>query len=90
MVPIIAPIIPALGFDPVWFGIMICVNLQTSMLTPPYAFAIFVLRAAAPPDLGVTTTDIIRGCIPYVLLIIIGLVLCIIYPEIILWLPGRM
>lgn len=90
MVPILAPLAPILGFDPVWFGIMICVNLQMSFLTPPYAFAIFVLRGVAPPELGVTTADIIRGVIPYIFLIMIALMLCIAFPDIILWLPGQM
>jgi len=90
MVPILAPLAPILGFDPVWFGIMICVNLQMSFLTPPYAFAIFVLRGVAPPELGVTTADIIRGVIPYIFLVMLALVLCIVFPQIILWLPGMM
>ena len=90
MVPILAPIAPILGFDPIWFGIMICVNLQTSFLTPPYAFAIFVLRGVAPPELGVTSSDIIRGVWPFVILIVVGMALCIAFPEIILWLPGKM
>jgi len=90
MVPILAPLAPMLGFDPLWFGIMICINLQMSFLTPPYAFAIFVLRGVAPPELGVTTADIIRGVIPYIFLIMIALVLCIAFPQIILWLPAQM
>jgi len=89
MVPILAPLAPILGFDPIWFGIMICVNLQMSFLTPPYAFAIFVLRGVAPPELGVTTAEIIRGVIPYIFLIMVGLVLCIAFPEIILCCPDR-
>lgn len=90
MVPILAPLAPQLGFDPIWFGIMICVNLQMSFLTPPYAFAIFVLRGVAPPELGVTSADIIRGVIPYIFLIMIGLGLMVVFPQIILWLPGKM
>jgi len=90
MVPILAPIAPMLGFDPIWFAIMICVNLQTSFLTPPYAFAIFVLRGVAPPELGVTSSDIIRGIWPFVFLILVGMALCIAFPEIILWLPNHM
>jgi len=90
MVPILAPLAPILGFDPIWFGMMICINLQMSFLTPPYAFAIFVLRGVAPPELGVTTADIIRGVIPYIILIVFGLVLCISFPQIILWLPAQM
>ena len=90
MVPILAPLAPALNFDPIWFGIMICVNLQMSFLTPPYAFAIFVLQAVAPKELGITSSDVIRGVVPYVFLIIVGIALCIAFPEIILWLPNTM
>jgi len=90
MVPILAPLAPMLGFDPLWFGMMICVNLQMSFLTPPYAFAIFVLRGVAPPELGVTTADIIRGVIPYIILIVVALMLCIVFPQIITWLPAQM
>jgi len=90
MVPILAPLAPVLGFDPLWFGMMICINLQMSFLTPPYAFAIFVLRGVAPPELGVTSAEIIRGVIPYILIIIVALVLCIVFPELITWLPAQM
>jgi len=90
MVPILAPLAPVLGFDPLWFGMMIVINLQMSFLTPPYAFAIFVLRGVAPPDLGITSAEIIRGVIPYILLIMVCLGLCIVFPQIILWLPSVM
>jgi TRAP-type mannitol/chloroaromatic compound transport system permease large subunit len=69
---------------------MICINLQMSFLTPPYAFAIFVLQAVAPPELGVTSADIIKGVIPYVVMIVVGLALCVAFPQIILWLPNTM
>ncbi len=90
VVPIITPVGHELGFDPLWFAMMICVNLQTSFMTPPFAYAIFYLRGAADPALGITTGDIIRGVIPYVILIIVALGLMIIFPQIILWLPGQM
>lgn len=90
IVPIISPLAPALGFDPIWFAMMVIVNLQTSFLTPPFAYAIFFLRGVAPPELGVTTGDIIRGVIPFVLLILVGLVLLVVFPQIILWLPSVM
>ena len=90
VVPIITPVGDALGFDKLWFAMMICVNLQTSFLTPPFAYAIFYLRGAAEPSLGVTTGDIIRGVWPFIILIVIALALCIIFPQIILWLPGQM
>jgi len=90
MVPIMAPLAPILGFDPLWFGMMICINLQMSFMTPPYAFAIFILRGTARPEFGITTADIIRGVAPYVVLIIIGMGLCIAFPQLITWLPGQM
>ena len=90
IVPIITPVGDALGFDKLWFAMMICVNLQTSFLTPPFAYAIFYLKGAADPSLGVTTGDIIRGVFPFIFLILIGLFLCIAFPQIILWLPGQM
>jgi len=90
MVPIIAPLLPALGFDPVWFGIIVMINFQTAYMTPPYASSIFYLRGAVAPDLGVKTADIIRGIVPFVLLVLIALTLCVIYPELVLWLPSKM
>jgi TRAP-type mannitol/chloroaromatic compound transport system permease large subunit len=90
MVPIIAPIAPSLGFDPVWFGLMVVINLQMSYMTPPMAVTIFYIRSSAPPELGVTTMDIIKGIVPFVGLIFIGLLLCTFFPQIILWLPGMM
>lgn len=90
MVPIIAPIAPALGFDPLWFGMMIVINLQMAFMTPPMAAAIFYLRGSAAPELGVTMGDIIRGVFPFVGLIMIGLGLCVAFPQLILWLPSLM
>ncbi len=90
IVPIISPLIPALGFDPLWFGILIVVNLQMSYMTPPFASAIFYVRAAAPVELGVTTGDIIRGITPFVFLIMVGIVICVAFPQLILWLPNIM
>jgi tripartite ATP-independent transporter DctM subunit len=90
LVPIITPAATELGFDPIWFAMMVCVNLQTSFMTPPFAYAIFYLKGAAAPELGVTVGDIIRGVVPFVILILVGLALCIAFPEIILWLPAKM
>jgi len=90
VVPIITPVGKELGFDPLWFAMMVCVNLQTSFMTPPFAYAIFYLRGAADPSLGVTTAHIIRGVIPFVILILVALVLLVIFPQIILWLPEQM
>jgi len=90
MIPILSPIAPELGFDPLWFALMICVNLQMSFMTPPFAPAIFYLRGSVPPELEVTMGDIIRGVFPFVILIMIGLGLCVAFPQIILWLPSMM
>ncbi|MBA7681516.1 C4-dicarboxylate TRAP transporter large permease protein DctM [subsurface metagenome] len=90
IVPIISPLVLILGFDPVWFAIMINVNFQMAYMTPPFALAIFYLRGSASPELGVTMTDIIRGVFPFVGLIFIGLGLFVAFPDIILWLPGMM
>jgi len=90
IVSILVPIAPALGFDPLWLALMICVNLQMSFMTPPLAQAIFVCYGSADPELGVTTADIIRGVIPFVLLVMVGLGLFVVFPELMLWLPGKM
>jgi tripartite ATP-independent transporter DctM subunit len=85
IVPIFLPVATTLGFDPLWFALLVCLNLQMSFLTPPFAYAIFFVKGAAPPE--VTTWDIYRGVVPFVLLQGLGLFICIVYPEIILWLP---
>ncbi len=85
LVPIFLPVVSALGFDQLWFALLVCVNLQMSFLTPPFAYAIFFVKGAAPPE--ITTWDIYRGVVPFVTLQAIGLVICIIFPEIILWFP---
>jgi len=90
MIPLVTPIGETLGFDPLWFAMMICVNLQMSFLTPPFAYAIFYLKGLSPPEWGLETGHIIRGVIPFVIIIMVGLVLCIIFPDIIMWLPHQM
>ena len=90
IVPIISPLAPAMGFDPLWFAIMVCVNLQASFMTPPFAPGIFFLRGTVSPDLGISMEDIIRGVIPFALLVLVGVVLLAVFPEIALWLPAQM
>jgi tripartite ATP-independent transporter DctM subunit len=90
MVPIVTPIGDALGFDPLWFAMMICINLQMSFMSPPFALAIFFLKGTSPKELGISTGDIYRGVIPFILIVVVTIVLCIIFPEIITWLPGQM
>jgi len=87
-VPIFLPIIKALGFDPVWFGILFLVNAQMDYITPPFGYTLFYLKGVAPE--GVTMGDIYRSIIPFVLLQAFGLALCMIFPQIVLWLPSIM
>ncbi|MEO1201641.1 MAG: TRAP transporter large permease subunit [Pseudomonadota bacterium] len=87
VVPIVGPVLLAMGLDPVWLGIMIAINLQTSFLTPPFGFALFYLRGVAPPE--VRTIDIYRGVIPFVAIQVLALVLLALFPEIVTWLPGK-
>lgn len=87
-VPIFVPIITALGFDPLWFGVLYNVNMQMSFLTPPFGYALFYLKGVAPE--GVTMGDLYRAVWPFLLLQAVGLALCMIFPQIIMWLPGIM
>jgi tripartite ATP-independent transporter DctM subunit len=87
VVPIVGPILLAMGLDPVWLGIMIAVNLQTSFLTPPFGFALFYLRGVAPPQ--VSTAQIYRGVIPFVAIQLGVLLLLALFPGIVTWLPSR-
>lgn len=86
VVPIIAPILLVMGLDPVWLGIMIAVNLQTSFLTPPFGFALFYLRGVTADS--VKTEQIYKGVIPFIIIQLVLLVLMAIWPEIITWLPS--
>jgi tripartite ATP-independent transporter DctM subunit len=84
-VPLFLPIFIAAQVDMVWLATLICVNLQTSFLTPPFGWALFFLRGVAPPE--ITTGDIYRGIIPFVAMQLVALVLCFAFPGIALWLP---
>ena len=88
VVPVVGPILLAMGFDPIWLGIMIAVNLQTSFLTPPFGFALFYLRGVAPDT--VSTGAIYSGVLPFVLIQLLLLVLMWWWPNLVLWLPGVM
>jgi tripartite ATP-independent transporter DctM subunit len=87
VVPIVGPVLLAMGLDPVWLGVMIAINLQTSFLTPPFGFALFYLRGVAPPS--VTTQQIYRGVIPFVLIQLGALMLLALFPGLVTWLPGQ-
>lgn len=84
-VPVLAPIIIEFGIDPLWFCVILAVNLQTSFLTPPFGFSLFYLKAVTPPE--VETGHIYRGIIPFVVLQLIGLSVCILFPILSTWLP---
>jgi len=86
VLPIIGPAILMMDINPLWFAIMIAVNLQTSFLTPPFGFSLFYLRGVAPPQ--VLTTDIYRGAVPYVAIQLIMLLILALFPELATWLPS--
>jgi tripartite ATP-independent transporter DctM subunit len=87
VVPIVGPILLAMGLDPIWLGIMIAINLQTSFLTPPFGFALFYLRGVAPPE--VPTSAMYRGVIPFIAIQLFLMVLLAIWPDLVTWLPKR-
>jgi tripartite ATP-independent transporter DctM subunit len=86
VVPIVGPVLLTMGLDPVWLGIMIALNLQTSFLTPPFGFALFYLRGVAPA--GVTTAQIYQGVLPFIVLQLGMLMLLAMWPQLATWLPG--
>ena len=85
VVPVFSPVVNELGFDPLWFGTLICVNLQMAFLTPPFGYSLFYLRGIAPPEM--TMGMIYRGVAPFICLQWIGLIICIVYEPVVMWLP---
>ncbi|MFP6823429.1 MAG: TRAP transporter large permease subunit [Pseudomonadales bacterium] len=88
VVPIVGPVLLSMGVDPVWLGVMIAVNLQTSFLTPPFGFALFYLRGVAPET--ITTSDIYRGVVPFIGLQLLLLSLLVAMPKLATWLPNQL
>ncbi len=86
VVPIVAPVLLKMDLNPVWLGVMMAMNLQTSFLTPPFGFALFYLRGVAPES--VTTMQIYKGVLPFVIIQLIGLTILAFYPPIATWLPS--
>jgi tripartite ATP-independent transporter DctM subunit len=86
--PVFVPVITALGFDPLWFGVLFIMNMEMGYLTPPFGFNLFYMKAIVPP--GITMGDIYRAVVPFVILQGIGLIVVVIFPEIALWLPKLM
>ncbi len=87
IVPIVGPVLLAMGVDPVWLGIMIAINLQTSFLTPPFGFALFYLRGVAPAE--IKTTQIYRGVMPFIAIQLIVLAMIAYWPMLATWLPTK-
>ena len=86
VVPIVGPVLLAMGLDPVWLGVMIAINLQTSFLTPPFGFALFYLRGVVPE--GVTTIQIYKGVVPFIILQLLMLGILALEPRLATWLPS--
>ncbi len=85
--PLFTPIVVDLGFDPIWFGILMILNIEIAVQTPPYGFALFYLKGIAPPD--VTMLDIYKSVTPFILIKLLVLVLCMLFPDIVMWLPNK-
>jgi tripartite ATP-independent transporter DctM subunit len=88
VVPLVAPPLLALGVDPIWLGVILAMNLQTSFLTPPFGFALFYLRGAAPKDFP--TMAIYRGVLPFIAIQLLMLLVLALFPGLVTWLPGKL
>jgi TRAP-type mannitol/chloroaromatic compound transport system permease large subunit len=88
IVPVVVPIFNQMNVNLLWLGILFAMNLQTSFLTPPFGFSLFYLKGVAPPQ--ISTGDIYRGIIPFIIIQLIGLTLVIVFPEMATWLPEFM
>ncbi len=86
IVPIVGPVLLGMDVNPVWLGVMMALNLQTSFLTPPFGFALFYLRGVAPPE--ITTLQIYKGVIPFIAIQILMLVVLAFWPQLATWLPA--
>ena len=86
VVPIVGPILLGMGLDPIWLGIMIAINLQTSFLTPPFGFSLFYLRSVAPTEINIV--DIYRGVVPFVIMQLGLMILLAVWPGLATWLPS--
>jgi tripartite ATP-independent transporter DctM subunit len=84
-VPIFLPIAMEIGFDPLWFSILMCVNLQTSFLTPPFGYALFYFKGVAPESY--TMMHVYRGIVPFVLLQVLGMLILMLFPSLVMFLP---
>jgi tripartite ATP-independent transporter DctM subunit len=85
--PLFTPIAVSLGYDPIWFGVLMILNILIAVQTPPYGFALFYLKGIAPPGIGMS--EIYKSVTPFILLNLTVLILCMVFPEIVLWLPNK-
>ena len=83
--PLYVPLIIALGFDPIWYGVLYTITCQIAYMTPPFGYNLFLMKAMAPKE--ITLIDIYRSIIPFVLVMLFGLVIMMMFPQIALWLP---
>ena len=83
--PLYVPLIIALGFDPIWYGVLYTITCQIAYMTPPFGYNLFLMRAMAPKE--ITLMDIYRSIIPFVLVMLFGLIIMMMFPQIALWLP---
>jgi tripartite ATP-independent transporter DctM subunit len=88
VVPIVVPLLVELGFSPIWFGILFCVNMQIAYLSPPFGYAMFYLKGVAPPEISMT--DLYRSVWPFIIIQLIGLAIIMAFPQTALWLPSLM
>ncbi|HQU48274.1 MAG TPA: TRAP transporter large permease subunit [Casimicrobiaceae bacterium] len=84
--PVVLPVLAALHINPIWYGILLTINLELALITPPVGMNLFAIKAIAPASIG----EIIAGVLPYVVLLVVGLALVLAFPSIALWLPGTM
>jgi tripartite ATP-independent transporter DctM subunit len=85
-VPIFLPLLPHFGIDPLFFGILVALNLQTAFLSPPMAMSAYYLKGIAPPE--VTLNQIFAGCMPFLMMVLLSMVIVYVFPQIVFWLPG--
>ena len=83
--PIFIPLVLEYDINPLWFALLVCTTMQTAWLTPPFGFSIFFVKSVVPPE--IQYAEIVKGCLPYFGMQILGIALCIIFPDIILWMP---
>ena len=83
--PLYVPLVISLGFDPIWYGVLYTISCQIAYITPPFGYNLFLMRAMAPPEISLA--DIYRSIIPFVFVMIVGMAIIMVFPQIAIWLP---